>query len=272
MLGGRQGQSGLNTPLITQNSLHEAAHKLRILVAEDNPVNEAVIVRALQKMGHLPVVAHDGKEALSLATSRAFDVVFMDVQMPEMDGLAATRAIRESETDTGTHLPIFAMTAHAMKGDRELCLQAGMDGYISKPLRFSEIESTLASLATRPRAPVKPAATMPWNKERALQRVEGDQELLGDLCRIFLEESPKLLDNLRAAIAAGDHDSVQKVAHSLKGESSYLEAAKVSETARQMELMGREKNLSGAGAALQVLEGELTRLHCAVREEMEVRK
>ena len=272
VLGGRQAPSGTNTPLITQNSLHVASHQLQILVAEDNPVNEAVIVRALQKMGHQPVVAHDGKEALSLVSSRSFDVVFMDVQMPEMDGLAATRAIRESEKNTGDHLPIFAMTAHAMKGDRERCLQAGMDGYISKPLRFSEIESTLASLGTKPPAPTKPAEAAPWNKERALQRVEGDRDLLADLCRIFLEESPKLLDNLRAAIVAGDPDSLQKVAHSLKGESSYLEAAKVSEIARQLEFMGREKNLSPAAVALQVLEHELTRLRCALEEELEVRK
>jgi len=95
---------------------------------------------------------------------------------------------------------------------------------------------------------------------------------LGDLCRIFLEESPKLLNNLRRAIAAGDPDSLQKVAHSLKGESSYLEASKVSETARQLEYMGREKNLSQANTALQVLETEMTRLRRAVQEELEVRK
>ena len=272
VLGGRQAQSGTTIPLITQNSLHEASHKLQILVAEDNPVNEAVIVRALQKMGHLPVVAHDGKQALSLVSSRSFDVVFMDVQMPEMDGLAATGAIRESEKNTGKHLPIFAMTAHAMKGDRERCLQAGMDGYISKPLRFSEIESTLAGLSTRLQAPAGPAEAAPWNKGRALQRVDGDHDLLADLCRIFLEESPKLLTNLRVAIAADDPDSVQKVAHSLKGESSYLEAAKVSDTARQLEFMGREKNLAQAAATLQVLERELARLRSAVQEELEVRK
>jgi CheY-like chemotaxis protein len=195
----------------------------------------------------------------------------MDVQMPEMDGLAATRAIREMEQRTGAHLPIFAMTAHAMKGDRERCLQAGMDGYLSKPVRFSDIESTLASLAVNPQAS-SGTATPPWDKARALQRVEGDQDLLVDLCRIFLEESPKLLANLHTAIAANDPDGLQKSAHSLKGESSYLHAATLSETARQLEVMGREKNLSQAGGVLRVLEHELTRLRAAVQEELEVRK
>jgi len=271
VLGARPAQHGEKTPLVTQSSLRETPRRLQILVAEDNAVNEAVIVRALRRMGHAPVVAHNGKQALALASGRRFDVVFMDVQMPEMDGLAATRAIREMEKRTDSHLPIFAMTAHAMKGDRERCLQAGMDGYLSKPVRFSDIESTLASVAASPQASGGTTAP-PWDKERALQRVEGDQDLLVDICRIFLEESPKLLANLHAAIAANDPDGVQKSAHSLKGESSYLQAATVSETARQLEVMGREKNLSQSSGVLQILERELTKLRAAVQKELEVRK
>jgi two-component system, sensor histidine kinase and response regulator len=274
-LGHKRAQT--STPqLVTRHSLREA-RGMRILVAEDNPVNQALVLRVLQKMGHTPVLARTGKEALAFATSEKFDLAFMDVQMPEMDGLAATGAIRESEKHSQTHLPIFAMTAHAMKGDRERCLQAGMDGYITKPIRFSDIEQTVASLAMKPPALVQPeepipAAALPWNRERALQRVEGDQDLLADLCRIFLEESPKLFTSLQVAIAAGDADSVQRAAHSLKGESGYLEAANVAETARQLEDMGRERNLSPAAALLQVLERELTRLHRAVQEELEVKK
>ena len=229
-------------------------------------------MRVLEKMGHAPVLARTGREALALATSEKFDLAFMDVQMPEMDGLAATGAIRESEKNSAAHLPIFAMTAHAMKGDRERCLQAGMDGYISKPVRFSEIEGALASLATTPPAPARPRNAPPWNKARALQRVEGDQGLLLDLCRIFFEESPKFLASLQLAVAASDPESVQKAAHSLKGESGYLEATRVSETARQLEVMGRDKNLSQAAAALQVLELDLTRLCSVVQDELEVKK
>jgi len=202
-------------------------------------VNQEVIIRALQKMGHTPVLAQTGKEALALASAEKFDLIIMDVQMPEMDGLAATRAIRGREKDSGTHLPIFAMTAHAMKGDRERCLEAGMDGYISKPLRFSDIEQILAGLARTVAKPAKPAEKAEsWNRIEALDRIGGDEELLRDLCQIFLEESPKLLQKLQQAVAAGDSDGVMRAAHSLKGESSYLGAGGTSQAARQLEEMG----------------------------------
>src|SRR2546427_7169607 len=130
----RGGQETM-PPLVTRHTLRESSQKLHILVAEDNRVNQTLMVRVLEKMGHSSVIASNGREALSLASSQKFDVVFMDVQMPEMDGLAATAAIRQAEKGGGSHLPIFAMTAHAMKGDRESCLQAGMDGYLAKHVR-----------------------------------------------------------------------------------------------------------------------------------------
>jgi two-component system, sensor histidine kinase and response regulator len=244
--------------LVTRHSLRESARKLRILVAEDNAVNQAVIMRVLQKMGHTPVLAQNGKEAVTLALREKFDLAFMDVQMPEMDGLAATAAIRQGEKDKGSHLPIFAMTAHAMKGDRERCLDAGMDGYITKPVRFSDIEQTLSGLPT---APAKPAAEVAsWNRAEALDRIGGDEELLEDLCRIFLEESPKLLQKLRQAVAAADSDGVMRAAHSLKGESSYLGAGATSQAARRLEEMGRSQDLSRAGDTLSTLEREVASL------------
>jgi CheY-like chemotaxis protein len=238
-------------------------------VAEDNAVNQAVILRVLQKMGHTPVLAQNGKEALALAAAEKFDLVFMDVQMPEMDGLAATAAIREREKASGAHLPIFAMTAHAMKGDRERCLESGMDGYITKPVRFSDVEETLSGVATAPVTvakprPVEEAAS--WNKAEALGRTGGDEELLEELCQIFLEESPKLLQKVRQAVASGDFDGVMRAAHSLKGESSYLGAAGTSQAARQLEEMGRSKDLSGAADIVAVLEREVARLHAHLRE------
>jgi signal transduction histidine kinase/CheY-like chemotaxis protein len=253
--------------LVTRHTLRESARKLRILVAEDNAVNQAVILRVLQKMGHTPLLAQNGKEALALALAEKFDIAFMDVQMPEMDGLAATAAIREREKARGTHLPIFAMTAHAMKGDRERCLAAGMDGYVTKPVRFSDIEQTLASLATTPAAPVKAAeAEATWNRAEALDRIGGDEELLRDLCHIFLEESPKLLQKLQQAVAAGDADGVMRAAHSIKGEASYLGADGTSHAARQLEEMGHNKDLSRAGDMLAALEREVASLHLNLRE------
>jgi two-component system, sensor histidine kinase and response regulator len=220
-------------------------------------------------MGHTAVLAQNGKDALALAAAEKFDLVFMDVQMPEMDGLAATGAIRESEKASGAHLPIFAMTAHAMKGDRERCLEAGMDGYITKPVRFSDIEETLAGLASAPVTVAKPKPAQEatfWNKAEALGRIGGDEELLQELCQIFLEESPKLLQKLRQALASGDADGVMRAAHSLKGESSYLGAGGTSQAARQLEEMGRSKDLSGAGDIVAVLEREVAGLHAHLRE------
>jgi len=266
-LSQRQAEAGVTSALVTRHTLRESARKLRILVAEDNAVNQAVIIRVLQKMGHAPELAQNGKEALALAFREPFDLVFMDVQMPEMDGLAATAAIRQNEKNSGRHLPIFAMTAHAMKGDRERCLEAGMDGYITKPIRFSDIEQTLASFASTPATPNKRSAQVAsWNKTEALDRIGGDQELLRDLCKIFLEESPKLMQKLQEAVAAGDSDGVMRAAHSLKGESSYLGAGSTSQAARQLEEMGRSQDLSHAGNTLALLEREVASLHLDLKD------
>ncbi len=263
---GKHAEVPGSASLVTRHSLREAPRRLQVLVAEDNPVNEAVIVRVLEKMGHAPTMAHNGREALSLATNSKFDMVFMDVQMPEMDGLAATRAIRESEKRSGAHLPIFAMTAHAMKGDREQCLAAGMDGYITKPVRFSDIQQALTGVATQLRSLAAPAATSNWDKAAALDRVEGDEELLQDICRIFLEESPKLMAQLRQAVAEGDPEAVSRAAHSLKGESAYLGATNVSQMAKQLETMGRDRQLLQASPIFEQLQGEMEQLSAAVRQ------
>ena len=263
----RGAETSASVPLVTRHSLRESAHKLRILVAEDNPVNQAVIMRALQKMGHTPVLAENGKAAVASASAEKFDLVFMDVQMPKMDGLAATAAIRQSEKISGLHLPIFAMTAHAMKGDRERCLEAGMDGYITKPVRFSDIEQTLAGLAKTVAKAARAAAKVEsWSRTEALDRIGGDEELLRDLCQIFLEESPKLLEKLQQAVAAGDSDGVMRAAHSLKGESSYLGAGGTSQAARQLEEMGRNQDLSRASNVLAVLEREVAGLHLDLKD------
>ena len=119
---------------------------LRVLLAEDSVVNQKLAIGLLEKHGHTVVVAANGKEAIAALTSQEFDVVLMDVEMPEMDGLEATAVIRVQEKQTGEHIPIVAMTAHAMKGDRERCLEAGMDEYVSKPIRAQQLFETLASV------------------------------------------------------------------------------------------------------------------------------
>ena len=255
--------------LVTRHTLRESPNKLRVLVAEDNEVNQALIMRVLQRMGHAAVLARNGQEALALATTQEFDVVFMDVQMPEMDGLAATRAIREIEKKGTTRVPIFAMTAHAMKGAREICLEAGMDGYLTKPMRFSDIQETLASLHNTGQPQNRPAASATmkatsWSKAEVLERLGGDEELFGELCEIFFRESPKLLKTLREAIERGDADAVHRAAHSLKGEASYLGGGMATQTARQLEEMAGRRDLSRASELLAALERELEGLLHAI--------
>jgi two-component system sensor histidine kinase/response regulator len=261
---GRSSGAAPVIPLVTRHTLREVKRKFHILVAEDNSVNQILIVRVLEKMGHTSVVVGNGKEALARVSSEQFDLVFMDVQMPEMDGLAATAAIRKTEEAKGTHIPIFAMTAHAMKGDRERCLQAGMDGYIAKPVRLSDIEHTLATLAEGKRTQPIPQPVL-WGRQEALERLGGDENLLQDLCHIFLEESPKLLQKLRQALANGEPGEVMRTAHSLKGELLYLGVPEASQAARQLEDMGHEKDLARAGEVLARLEREVAGLHSTLK-------
>ena len=145
---GRPAVAGL-LPL-TRHSLHESHRKLRVLLAEDNAFNQKLAVRLLEKPGHSVTVANDGVQAVAAVKEGEFDVVLMDVQMPNMSGLEATAAIRALERDTGKHVPIVAMTAHAMKGDQDRCLEAGMDAYVSKPIRPDHVMDVIAQVTSAP--------------------------------------------------------------------------------------------------------------------------
>jgi CheY-like chemotaxis protein/HPt (histidine-containing phosphotransfer) domain-containing protein len=256
----------------------EMSGGLRILVAEDNPVNQAVIVRMLQKLGHRPTIAHNGRQALSLLQGDTFDLVFMDVQMPEMDGLVATRTIRENEKRTGSHIPIVAMTAHAMKGYKESCLEAGMDDYLTKPLSSQSIDATLSRMfrATERKTPERaescpsPSASPTWDRTKALERVEGDETLLRELVEIFLIEAPKQLENLAHAIVAADLDKIEKTAHSLKGELSYLGILDAAQKARDLERMGKEHSLAPAVALFPAFQTEMTALATEMRSMLDL--
>ncbi len=274
VLGGKLGQEAALAPhLVTRHSLRESPKKRRVLVAEDNAINQVLIVRLLVKLGHASVLAQNGKEAVALACSQEFDLVFMDVQMPEMDGLDATRAIRQKEKIDGTHLPIYAMTAHAMKGDRERCLESGMDGYLTKPIRFSDVEQTLAGLdseATMADETIKEnipiAVSDTWNKAEAVERLGGDEELLRELVEIFVAESPKLLAKLRDAICSSDADGVMRGAHSIKGELSCLGAIAAANRAQKLETMGSNKEMAGAPEMFRSLEREMQAIKLALVE------
>jgi PAS domain S-box-containing protein len=254
--------------VITRHTLHEDRRKLRILLAEDNAVNQQLGVRLLEKRGHTVTVAANGNEALALLEESRFDLVLMDVQMPKMNGLQVTSAIRREEQSTAKHLPIIAMTAHAMQGDRERCLAAGMDGYLAKPINAEELDEAVENLDGRPGA--APAAITanpePLDIASALERLEGDAELLQEAGNLFLEQLPDLRMTLRAAINAGDAKAIECAAHRLRGSVASFSAQPASEAAWKLETLGRDGILSETERAHAELEKEIDRLKSAMAD------
>lgn len=248
-------------------SLQKTDTPLHILVAEDNLVNQKVIVSMLEKLGHCVSVAQDGRVALSMLSAELFDLVFMDIQMPDIDGLTATRKIREQESRTGSHVPIVAMTAHAMTGDRERCLKSGMDDYLSKPISSLALCQVIAKLmpvsCDMSRAAHRPMNSRPvqtgsgWNIHNALARLDGDESLLNDLIEIFLKEYPQQLAKLHDGIVATNAEIVRITAHTLKGELGYLGLLAAEEQARSLEVMGAQGRLDSALALFSKFESNL---------------
>jgi CheY-like chemotaxis protein/HPt (histidine-containing phosphotransfer) domain-containing protein len=238
--------------------------RLRILVAEDNLVNQKMALRVLSRLGYQAVVVENGVEALrSLDDPDRFDLVLMDVQMPEMGGLEATVAIREREQGTGRHIPIVAMTAHAMKGDRERCLEAGMDDYLSKPVRADELNQAIQRVIPAPSRTATPAAPpLPAEAsyEAALLARFGDRKFLRGMIRIFQADAVKSLKRIRDAIARSDAEEVRAAAHALKGSAANFLADTAVQAAHHLEIMGREHNLSGFEEGLRRLELEIATL------------
>jgi CheY-like chemotaxis protein/HPt (histidine-containing phosphotransfer) domain-containing protein len=249
---------------------------LQILLAEDNDINQTMAISLLEKWGHRIVVANNGREALEALEKQRFDVVLMDVQMPEMDGIKATAAIRAGEGDNGTHLPIIAMTAHALKGDRERCLAAGMDGYVSKPIKSSELEALLQRLVPATPVPedgkMEPAGTPDaangavLNRAALLDYVDHNRELLHKIVGRFLVNGPTLLAKVKEAVEQCDSGALEFSAHTLKGAVGNFFAEAAREAALRLETLGHEGNLAAAPAALDALDQELNRLHGALRE------
>lgn len=240
---------------------------LRVLLAEDNPVNQRVAASLLEKQGHSVRITNNGREALAALDQQEFDVVLMDMQMPEMDGLEATREIRRRELRTQEHIPIIAMTAAAMKGDRERCLHSGMDGYVSKPFRVHELMDVIESFVAHPVTPEpRPdsisdvaANETVLNWKGALVQAGGDEDLLKEVAEIFLREAPGWMDQIRDALDRHDSEQLRQVSHTLRGSLTTFAAARAVEAAEQLEAMGRSNQLDGSDAAY-------TNLHEAVQE------
>jgi PAS domain S-box-containing protein len=236
---------------------------LRILLAEDNAVNQRLAVRLLEKQGHQVTVAVNGRKALEAIERQTFDLVLMDVQMPEMGGFEATAAIRAREQPTAHRLPIIAMTAHALKGDRERCLAAGMDGYVAKPIRAEELWHEIARVTAAPQLDCG-ARAGDFDRVEAMSRVDGDEGLLRELAKLFLTESPGWLAEAGAALCAGDAARLQRAAHTLKGAAGTFGARGAMEASAKLEQMGRSGNLTGAADAYRGLEEAVHHLRSAL--------
>lgn len=257
----RKRREDASASLVTRHSLRESRPGLHILLAEDNPVNQQLAVRLLEKHGHSVVVANNGREALAALEKEKFQLVLMDVQMPEMGGFEATAAIRAQERNTGAHIPIIAMTAHAMKGDREKCLEAGMDAYVSKPIKVKELLDAIdraipsaisAKEATMESAPFQFYKAM--NYEKALAQMEGDNELLGQVASLFLNDVASQLDKMRSALEQHNLETLGRVAHAIKGSVANFSAEQAVNAALKLETASREGNLSLAAQAARDLE------------------
>jgi signal transduction histidine kinase/CheY-like chemotaxis protein len=269
VLGHKPEHADKQPPLVTRHSLREERQHLRILLAEDNPVNQMVAVRILEKMGHTVMVVANGRDALLMLADQEFSLVLMDIQMPIMDGFEATRAVREKEVATHKHIPILAMTAHAMKGDRERCLAAGMDGYIAKPICAAQLLAEIDRFTRPPEsAPVKLSLSgdscIDW--QAAWANVEGDRDLLRELALLFLDDLPQQLEAIQGAVEKSQIHDLERLAHRLKGSVGNFAAKPAFEAAFRLEKIARQKDIQQIPQAVDDLGYEIRRLQSALEE------
>lgn len=251
---------------------------LRVLLAEDNQVNQTLAIRLVEKLGHSITLVGNGRAAVEAVTNQAFDVILMDLQMPEMGGLEATQKIRELELQRQRYTPIVAMTAHAMQGDRERCIAAGMDGYVSKPIQPKALEDALLKVsgmgtrappdsANEPR--MSEASGQPaFDRSAALSNLGDDVELLHQIADILLNSYRQQIADMRAALERGDHDRLFSIAHSLKGSAGNFAADATVQSAYRLEQMCRDKHLENAAQAVDAVAANLERLADALRIEV----
>ncbi|MGD9720529.1 MAG: response regulator [Pirellulales bacterium] len=269
-----------------------------ILLAEDNLVNQRVAQGALERRGHTVIAVNNGRDATDAMATQSFDLVLMDVQMPLMDGLEATRAIRAREAGQNRHTPIVALTAHAMKGDRERCLAAGMDAYVSKPIQPQELQQVVEQMiekaaageipvrplppplqsAEPPLAPAPAQHTAPSDTRASrragvdvldinslLARVEDDWQLLCEMLELAQESTPRLLEELEHGLARQDARTVERAAHAIKGAMQSISAVPAAQAALAVEELGRSANLANVEAAIATLKTQLQHLSAAIQ-------
>ena len=256
-------------PPVTEADIKKWRPRLNVLLAEDNEVNQKIAAQLLKKWGHSVAIVENGKQAVTAFDDGDFDVILMDIQMPEMDGFQATQIIREKEKSRKTRIPIVAITAHAMEGDRERCIAAGMDTYVSKPIRPAELLETLQQISSpdgsSPVMKPMPAteesgSSSILNRQELLDRLEGNQELCREVLEIFRKQYPKMMSAIEAAVVQKDAEELYSVAHALRGAAANVSAISVSTQASLLEQAGRTKDLSNVEQWHASLQKEVNRL------------
>ena len=247
---------------------------LRILLAEDQLFNQKVAVQHLQKHGHTVVVACNGEEVLQrLLDQDQFDMILMDVQMPKMDGCETTRRIRAQESQEGGHIPIVAVTANAMSGDKEKYLAAGMDAYVSKPIEISLLLKTMGSVLAESKSINEKCQIIPLapiiEKDEIMERVDGDMEMLQELIKIYFNDSHQCISRLCGAIETQNAKVVNEAAHSYKGIVSFFTKGTPYNAARRLEEIGRNGDVDGAGPVLEELQSSRAVLDAELQELLE---
>ena len=245
--------------------------ELQVLVVEDNSINQVLVERLVRKRGYGVFIANNGREALAALQDRKFDLILMDIQMPEMSGIEVTEVIRRREKGTGEHIPIIATTASALNEGRERSLAAGMDAYLSKPIErealFNAIdELTVNSEETKRSDSRAPSHDPVFDLSAALDTLDGDSNLLREIVEISLEQFPKHLQNIRAGISGKDPKVLEHAAHAMKGSAANLLARRVMEAAASIEAIARAGSASVPKEDLASLEAELTKLQVALGE------
>jgi PAS domain S-box-containing protein len=266
-------------PSAARERARAARRPLRVLLAEDNPVNQEVALQMLERRGHSVIVAENGRQALTAIERHKFDLVLMDVQMPEMGGLEATQLIREKEKSTGGHLPIVAMTAHAMHGDRERCIAAGMDGYLAKPIdpkSFLQTVEGISQQVTQSETGGQESEAREGSTDQAsagrgaggraldvtalLEWFSGNRKLLRSIVKTFRDDCPQMMARIRSALAANDANLLADAAHALKGSVGNFGPTAALDTIREMEKIARQGKLDGAWELYATLEDEIALL------------
>ena len=254
----------------TRRHTRDSRTGLRVLVAEDNATNQKLVSAMLDQKGHTVTLVGNGKLAVERAAQEPFDLILMDVQMPEMSGIEATIVIRKQEEGTGRRLPIVALTARAMAGDREQCLAAGMDAYVSKPVKADELFSAIDAVVAGTPASARPepspeTATRSVDVSALLAGFGGRSDLVAEVIDVFLADALVMLTRLRKAVAGTDVSEVAAAAHAIKGSAGLFSQGEAYERARALEIRARSGDASDAAAACEEIEASIARLSSELR-------